>query len=192
MDEAHCVTLWGNTFRSSYKQLNRLHIYFSTKAKWIQWYLTSATLNLRAVSNVLKLLEMPPFLLQTPTPPDATRLIQRSNERPNHHYAVKQMKSSASSFRDLAFLVPGGPSATNPQTIVYVNSRSEAEACVKYLRSRESSDITQSIIYVHSGMSELHRVEAVQGFKEGKITVIVATEALGLVRCRMIHCHANF
>ncbi len=138
MDEAHCVTLWGNTFRSSYKQLNRLHIYFSMKAKWVQWYLTSATLNLRAISSVLNLLEMPPFLLQTPTLPNATHLIQRSNEQSNHHYAVKQMKFSTSSFRDLAFLVPEDLSAANPclpQAIIYVDSRSEAEACVKYLHS---------------------------------------------------------
>lgn len=128
---------------------------------------------------------MPPIILKASAPPTATHLIQRSNDRPNLHYAVRQMKHSASSFKDLAFLVSEAfatAAGSTPQTIIYVNSRSDAESLMEALETFALGRLAGAIVYVHAGMSEPHRVETAQGFKAKKLTIIIATEALGLVR----------
>lgn len=194
IDEAHCIDLWGSTFRPPYKDLARLNVLLSTRAPRVQWYLTSATLNLNSISNILRILEMAPVILKSPTPPNATHLIQRSNDRPNLHYAVRQMKFSASSFQDLSILVPEGLLAADPRPpgfIVYVNSRLDAQRAAKYLRSHMAKDMADTIVYVHAGMSELHRNEAVLGFTQGIIIAIIATEALGLVCQSCLHLRNN-
>ncbi|KAF8311899.1 P-loop containing nucleoside triphosphate hydrolase protein [Clavulina sp. PMI_390] len=193
LDEAHCATLWGESFRAKYLELGRLYLYLAHHASWVQWYLTSATLTLKAASKVLETLSMPVLSLQSSTHHShPTQLIQRSNDRPNLHYAVKRMKYPASSYKDLAallcphFIQQGG---VVPQTIIYTESRKEAENIEHYLRvtaaenhrrGEVSFDYSERIVYVHAGMSDLHRQEAAVGFANETINIVIATEALGL------------
>jgi superfamily II DNA helicase RecQ len=187
-DEAHCIETWGTTFRPPYKQLSRLYCLLDHKAQHIQWYLTSATLSRDMVSNILTTLEMRRFTFKLENM-GRTLWMQRSTDRANLHFMVCRMEGALNSYRDLGFLVPKGLSSSDPRPLpflVYCNTRNNAEQGSWYLRSRMAPDIQHLIIYVHSGMSERHRKEAVTDFRSGAILGLFCTEALGLV-CHPFH-----
>lgn len=94
------------------------------------------------------------------------------------------MKHSASSFKDLAFIISEAFATavgSTPQSIIYVNSRSDAESLMDAMDIFGAGRFAGAMVYVHAGMSEQHRVETAQGFKAKKVVIIIATEALGLV-----------
>ncbi|KAF8327239.1 uncharacterized protein EI90DRAFT_3127296 [Cantharellus anzutake] len=63
---------------------------------------------------------------------------------------------------------------------VYCNSRNDAERSATYLRSRVDGSLKKRIIWVHSGMSDKHKQQAVEMFRDGRLIGITATESLGL------------
>jgi|SRR6266436_776316 len=95
------------------------------------------------------------------------------------------MQYSKESCKDLAFLVPLGLKESDFGTtvpfFVYCNSRKDAECCAMYLQSRVCGSLKKKIIWVHSGMSDKHKQEAVKMFKNNELIGITATESLGLV-----------
>ncbi|KAF8334020.1 P-loop containing nucleoside triphosphate hydrolase protein, partial [Cantharellus anzutake] len=107
----------------------------------------------------------------------------RSNDRGNLHYCVKKMVHSKDSYLDLAFLVPLGLKAENPIPVpflVYCNSREDARLSAEYLQSRVSRELRKKIVWVHSSMSDEHKIRIVQQFNEGNLIGLTSTETLGL------------
>ncbi|KAF8327706.1 P-loop containing nucleoside triphosphate hydrolase protein, partial [Cantharellus anzutake] len=112
-----------------------------------------------------------------------TKWMRRSNDRPNLHYCVHQMKYSKDSCNDLGFLIPLGLKESDPPPIpflVYCESRGDAERSANFLRSRVCASLQQKVVWVHSGMSDGHKLKVVNLFKEGKLIGLTSTESLGL------------
>ncbi|KAG1723959.1 P-loop containing nucleoside triphosphate hydrolase protein [Suillus lakei] len=95
IDEAHCLTDWGE-FRPEYKELGCLH-YILPPAVPIM--ITSATLTKHTLSNAVHLLHMRADKLTT---------IRRSMDQPNIKLGVKKIIHALHSYIDLAFLIPAG------------------------------------------------------------------------------------
>ena len=114
-----------------------------------------------------------------------TEWICRLNDHPNLHYCVWQMGHSKESCHDLAFLVPLGLKESDDMPtpfVVYCNSRDNAERSAGFLRSRvSSSSLRKRIVWVHSGMSDQHKLSVVEKFRDGKLIGLTSTESLGLV-----------
>ncbi|KAF8328256.1 uncharacterized protein EI90DRAFT_2819648, partial [Cantharellus anzutake] len=109
--------------------------------------------------------------------------LRRSNERPNLHYCVQEMEYSKSSYYDLAFLIPLHLEESHPMPesfVVYCNSRDEAKRSAEFLRSRVCKALCHKIIWIHSGMSDKHKLKVVEDFRDGKLIGITSTESLGL------------
>lgn len=142
IDEAHTIDLWGSTFRTTYHELRRLYLHLAPKLPRVQWFLTSATLNVRMVDRILNTLNMP-MLSLCPSRKPSVQWLQRSNERLNLYYAVYRMKHTISSCEDLAFLVPANLSSSDPpppQFLVYCNSRNDAMRAARFMHARVSSE----------------------------------------------------
>ncbi|KAJ7881890.1 P-loop containing nucleoside triphosphate hydrolase protein [Mycena leptocephala] len=92
-DEGHCISKWAS-FRPEYKEVGRLRFLIPRS---IPFVIVSATLPLAVLSDVMHTLQVQP---------DKVTIIRRSNDRPNIHLSIREMKYPMGSFKDLAFLIP--------------------------------------------------------------------------------------
>ncbi|KAJ7934404.1 hypothetical protein B0H13DRAFT_1591629, partial [Mycena leptocephala] len=125
-DEGHCVSKWAG-FRPEYKEVGRLRFLIPRS---IPFVIVSATLPPAVLSDVMRTLQVLP---------DKVTIIRRSNDRPNIHLAVREMKYPMNSFKDLAFLIPenwkpGDP--LPPKFLIFFNSIADSIEAAKFLRGR--------------------------------------------------------
>eukprot|EP00946_MAST-07B_sp_MAST-7B-sp1_P003343 g3343.t1 len=163
IDEAHCVTSWGNDFRPSYRKL--------------QWLRTS-----EFVKDV-------PMLLLTAT---ATKEVRADMRRVLHLENNLEGFIGTFNRKNLIYAVMPKPEKLVDQVrriyeeivkhhglqesgIIYVLSRRETELFSKQLR-----DLGLSTECYHAGMADEARSFVHRQWREGAIRVIVATVAFGM------------
>ncbi|KAI0756507.1 P-loop containing nucleoside triphosphate hydrolase protein, partial [Daedaleopsis nitida] len=169
VDEAHCISQWGNNFRKKYGELARMRSLLGVRKPFL---LTSATLPDFMLKEVYLKLE---FSQAT------TYFVNLGNNRANITPIVHKLKASESSLSILDFLVRDtDPSATLPRTIVFVNTRDLAFKAYRYLRDCVSPDMCQQIDFLHAGRGRRARRRAMREFREGKVNILCATEAAGM------------
>ncbi|KAF9537136.1 hypothetical protein CPC08DRAFT_594868, partial [Agrocybe pediades] len=91
IDEAHCISEWGGTFRKDYSQLGTLRGRFP---KTICFQVASATLPEHVLDSIKSTLRLS----------KDTKAIRLTNERPNIALSVRTMRHSKDSKADLRFL----------------------------------------------------------------------------------------
>jgi superfamily II DNA helicase RecQ len=167
-DEGHCVSVWSG-FRE-YKNVERLRYIIP---KHIPFYVTSATMPdivLQDVMNRMKISKDAYFFRQ-------------SNDRPNVHISVRELKYPQNSFHDLTFLIPEGCSLTNlpPKFLIFFDSIPESIEAAKYLRSLLPPELQYLIKWFNSDMSPDFRRDESAAMKDGKRAGLCCTDSFGMV-----------
>ena len=108
MDEAHCVSQWGEGFRPSYAQIGTLR---ALAPPGTPFFITSATLPPKVLDDVMDSLGFSP---QTP-------VIRLSNNHTNIMLTVREMQHKKATMKDLDFLISTEAKCTGDlrRTIVY-------------------------------------------------------------------------
>lgn len=156
IDEAHCISEWGHSFRPDYLRLG----------------------------SVIEALDHPRVLALTATaaPPVRKeivdrlqmrdpRVVVRGFDRPNIWLGVQRFEEDA---EKREALLEQATKAKKPG-IIYVATRSRTEEIAEALCSRE----VKAIAY-HAGMSPKDREQAYNDFMSDEVDVIVATTAFGM------------
>ena len=116
IDEAHCISLWGGSFRPDYAGLGMLRGRFP---KNVPFVVASATLPSHVLNDVQHKLQLG----------SDTKMVRLTNAQPNVALSVQTMKHSEESKGDVRFLIP--PDAKKPEdiptTLVYCNQRTTTE-----------------------------------------------------------------
>ena len=158
IDEAHCVSEWGNDFRPEYKQLGELRQQFPT----VPIVALTATASARVKSDIEASLGLrkPLRALQSLYRSNLTIECARRGGG-GHHEALKGY---------LPRLKAGGSSC-----IVYCATRREVEEVNQYLQAQGvASD------YYHAGRGEAERTHVHLSFLSGQTPVVAATVAFGM------------
>ena len=156
VDEAHCVSQWGRSFRESYLWLQHLRTLFPSVP--ITALTATATEMVKAdVCSILHLRD-PAF-------------IQASFDRPNLIYSVLPKTSTV--LQEIALFIQKHPSETG---IIYCNSQKETQTVSTTL----SEDYQISISYYHAGLSDDERRKRESQWKAGEILVLASTVAFGM------------
>jgi len=158
IDEAHCITEWGNEFRPVYRRLGQFR---SLLGRPPTIALTgSATPAAR--SDILRVLRMP----------DA-HVVVTSFDRPNLTFSVQQVTDDRERFQVIRARVRGA--AGGGASIIYAPTRRLTELVTRALLRTS----VRAAPY-HAGLSAEVRRRVLRAFLADQVTVIVATSAFGM------------
>ena len=156
IDEAHCITEWGNEFRPVYRHLG---VFRSRLGRPPTIALTGSATR-AARSDILRVLRMP----------DA-HVVVTSYDRPNLTFAVQQVTDDRERFQVIRARVRG----TEGASIIYTPTRRLTELVTRALLRTS----VRAAPY-HAGLSAEVRRRVLRAFLANQVTVIVATSAFGM------------
>ncbi|KAJ7117027.1 P-loop containing nucleoside triphosphate hydrolase protein [Mycena epipterygia] len=171
IDEAHCVSLWGGSFRSEYAELGVLR---GRVPSTVVFAIASATLPQHVLDDVCAKLKIDK---------DA-KTISMSNARPNIALSVRKIVHPDDTKADLRFLIPEDAvvPADVPISLVYFNTRIETEDTCDQLQSwAQDVGIDKSAIaFYHAKIGTARKRELEQMLRDGKIRILCCTDAVGM------------
>jgi bloom syndrome protein len=162
IDEAHCVSTWGHSFRNDYKELGCLRQRYPA----VPLLALTATATEKVLQDVLKLLRMP-----------RAQLFRVSFNRPNLRWMVRPKIGGKQGL--VAFAKHVAAAYPAPACgIVYCLSRDECSAVAAALGEQ---GVTADAY--HAGMTPKQRCEAQRRWCSGAVRVACATVAFGASLC---------
>ncbi|KAJ7796711.1 P-loop containing nucleoside triphosphate hydrolase protein [Mycena olivaceomarginata] len=159
IDEAHCISLWGGSFRPDYADLGVLRGRIPSTVTFV---VASATLSPQILDDVC---------IKLGLAKNATT-ISLSNARPNESRA------------DLRFLLPPHASlpADIPVTLVYCNQRLATEDGCDVLRrcAADANIPVDCIAFYHAKIGQAQKQNLEERLRKGEIHILFCTDAVGM------------
>lgn len=153
IDEAHCVSQWGQDFRPAYLKIKNLKEYFP-KAPFLALTASATTL---VQQDIVKLLN-----LENPS------VFKKSFYRKNIGYHIIQTEDKLSKVKNIL-------TKNTQSSIIYVRNRKTTIEVCKQLQA-----LGFSASYYHGGLSFKERENSRIAWMNNNIQVIVATNAFGM------------
>ena len=153
VDEAHCISQWGNDFRPSYNNIIKLRQLQPT----VNIIALTATATPNVVDDIIRALD---FI--------NPKVFKQSFLRPNLAYMT--FAEDDKRFRLKAILTKNKASS-----IVYVRNRKATQDISNFL---ENSGFTAT--YYHGGLSNTEKDKAIESWMNNQKQVMVATNAFGM------------
>jgi ATP-dependent DNA helicase RecQ len=154
VDEAHCISEWGHDFRPAYRSISRL---FEHRSRVPILALTAtATPDVR--EDVVRTLD-----LQQPI------VIVRGFDRPNLSLQVNNTPYKVEAITRLAKQHP------THSILIYAGSRRRVDTIAEELAKRKLN-----VAAYHAGKPPTHRTQVQEAFVEGRVPMLVATNAFGM------------
>jgi len=162
VDEAHCISQWGQDFRPSYTHIPRFVAQLPTRPI-VAAFTATATQQVR--DDISKLLQLrDPFILTT------------GFDRPNLHFEVQRPKVASSKTPHLlAFLRKQTKQNGEQSGIVYCSTRKAVEQVCQ-----ELVDAGFAATRYHAGLTEQERHDNQDDFLFDRKPIMVATNAFGM------------
>lgn len=155
IDEAHCVSQWGQDFRPSYLKIVEF-IEKLQRRPVISAFTATATKEVR--DDIIDIL-----LLQNPM------VVATGFDRPNLYFAVQSPKDKYASMKNFLELHPG------QSGIIYCLTRKYVEEVYERL-GKEGFLVTK----YHAGLTDKERKENQEDFIYSRVEIMVATNAFGM------------
>lgn len=173
VDEAHVVSHWGSGFRKKYGALGVLRALLPKNTPMVAM---SATLPGRVRRDVLKKLQYNE---------DNYTYLNIGNDRPNVSLVVRAIHNPINSFKDLDFVVPPESQCTEdvPKTFIYADNITIGSDIMEHLYALlPESFREEGVIRTYSAaFSKRYRRCVMELFKQGKVRILICTDAAGMV-----------
>ncbi|OSD06943.1 P-loop containing nucleoside triphosphate hydrolase protein [Trametes coccinea BRFM310] len=160
VDEAHCVSHWGASFRKKYASLGVIRAFLPRGTPVIAM---TATLTARVRRDLHCVLHFPKH---------GSRFINIGNDRPNVTIVVRACQHAQNTYADLEFIIPADvrSAADIPKTYVYVDNIAVGNEIIDYLvrllARRCPSLATHPLIRPYNAtLSHEYRAEAMEAFR---------------------------
>lgn len=170
IDEAHCVSQWGDGFRPKYAELRRLR---ALVPHGVPFLAASATMPPGVLFDIKQKLS---FGL------DSTFFVNLGNDRPNITPLVARMTGGPADLAALDFVVQEGLSGGSlVKTVIFFGERDLAYDAHRYLRNLVPDHLKSRIGFLHALRGEHTKREVMKDFQNGGLDILCATEAAGMV-----------
>ncbi len=153
VDEAHCISEWGHSFRPSYRNINDFTEYISVKK--ISAFTATATPEV--VKDIVAQLAFKNAKV-------FVRGFERDNLQLNVIITKKKNEQSLTLIKRFS-----------PPAIIYTTSRKSAEEAAQFLNLHRIN-----AAYYHAGLAAQLRKKIQEDFLTDKVPIIVATNAFGM------------
>ncbi len=153
VDEAHCISQWGNDFRPAYKNIRVLRELHPT----VNVIALTATAKPEVVDDIISELD---FI--------APKLFKASFVRPNIAYMVLGTEDKHYKIEQILRKYPGS-------SIIYVRTRRMALEIHGYLKSKGFSSL-----YYHGGITPKEKQDHLYQWTHNQTDIMVATTAFGM------------
>ncbi len=157
VDEAHCISEWGHDFRHDYARLGQ----FRRRLGNPPTIALTATATPDVREDVIRQLE-----LQSP------KVFVAGFARPNLIYRVRQVSGKGEKNATLREFLGGHPGSG----IIYSSTRRGCEEIAETI----SENLRRTVAVYHAGMDMEHRRTVQESFMQGRIEIVVATNAFGM------------
>ena len=154
VDEAHCISEWGQDFRPSYQHISE----FRKTIGNLPCLALTATATPKVILDIKEKLGL-----------SSVRVFQKSYKRKNIHIFHEEISDKYQ--RMLSFLKINKVSG-----IVYVRTRREAEELTAFLKEHN----LQNVDFYHAGLSARERNEKQRKWQERNDFVLISTNAFGM------------
>lgn len=171
VDEAHCISQWGESFRKQYIELKKLRSFLPIH---IPILATSATMPPHVLTDIKSTLCFPE---------SRTYVRNLGNDRPNITPITCRMQGAAKDLNALNFIVDEAL-AGHPllPTVVFFNTRDLTLQGCQHLRTLLPEDVPEDQIdFFHSLRSRGSKREVMARFRLGLIKILCSTEAAAMV-----------
>ncbi len=153
VDEAHCISQWGNDFRPAYLKINQLRKLFPS----VGIIALTGSANKRVIDDICTNLELKDVALFT-----------KSFYRDNLIYGVYQVENKEAIVERIL--------QKNPfPTIIYVRSRKETQLLAQQLNQKN-----YKAIFFHGGLNTFEKKKRLDDWMAEKTPIMVATNAFGM------------
>lgn len=172
IDEAHCISQWGEKFHEEYAKLGTLRAFVPSH---IPVLVTSATLPPAVLAQVRAAMHIDPL---------TSYHVNLGIDRPNIAWEVRHMKAGKSDLESLSFLLPtsSGEGETRfKQTMVFGDDIAILMSACRWLREKCPVELHGQIAVYHSRRTIRAKSILLERFKKGEIKVLFTTEAAGMV-----------
>lgn len=153
VDEAHCISQWGNDFRPAYKNISILR---QTHPQ-VNCIALTATAKLNVIDDIVENLD---FI--------DPKIFKASFERPNIAYQVVHTD-------DKLFQLEHALNTHKGASIIYVRNRRATTEINSYLEAKGFSST-----FYHGGITNKEKQERLQQWLNGQKQIMVATTAFGM------------
>ena len=155
VDEAHCVSQWGHSFRKEYYNIPQFMAQLTPKPL-IAAFTATATPQVR--QDICQRLEMP-----------AAKIVVSGFDRPNLHFAVQRTQDKDHALLDFM------AKHEHQCGVIYCATRQRVEQVTQLLVRRG-----YCALRYHAGLTAEERRENQNLFVSGQVPLIVATNAFGM------------
>ncbi|KAJ6467054.1 P-loop containing nucleoside triphosphate hydrolase protein [Mycena vitilis] len=152
-DEGHCVSKWAG-FRPEYKEVGRLRFLIPRSVPFV---IVSATLPPAVLADVMHTLQVVS---------GNVTIIRQSNDRPNIHLTVREMKYSMT--------------WPPPKFLIFFDSIADSIEAAKFLRGRLPLAYRHKIKWFNSEMSTEFKETESAGLKTGQLWGLSCTDSFGM------------
>src|ERR1700722_19683349 len=171
VDEVHCVSQWRDNFRKCYVDLGRFRSYISNSVPILAASATLPPSILKQVQACLLISKNDSFL------------VNLGNDRLNIMSILCHMCGAASDLAALDFTLDEGLSGNAlKRTIIFFNTRELTQLGYRHLKRQLPQNMHDQIGFLHACRTTDAKNETMESFQEGKIKILCATEAAGMVR----------
>ncbi|KAF8156295.1 P-loop containing nucleoside triphosphate hydrolase protein [Mycena galopus ATCC 62051] len=171
IDEAHCVSHWGDSFRKKYASIGVIRAFLPQSTLIVA---VTATLTPRVREDLVTKLQFNP---------NDYIFCSIGNDRPNVAQIVRALEHPANSYRDLDFMVDP---TTTPEKIkrafLYTDDIRDGGKIADHLNARvHPSFRARGLVRPYNaGMSTKYRTEVMALFKAGIVRILICTDAAGM------------
>jgi len=165
VDEAHCISLWGQQFRPSYQKIPEFIKRIQSKSKKIAVAAFTATATEQVSQEITRSLQ-----LQKP------HIFEQGFLR---HNLIFHNLLCADTWTKNVYLFKLLKRHSSDNIIIYCCTRVEVERLAKLIKHYDFTNRYQIGIY-HGGLEKTKREQSQNDFLTGKIKIMLATNAFGM------------